>query len=77
MQVNFEDMLKSEMEEEAGKAQKFFGSEGHDVEHYIFATTCKNSTHLHDHAARLSKKMNFPIVYWGWGCISESIFPSL
>ncbi len=68
-----EKTLKEEMEEEASKAQKFFESESLDVETYIFATTFKNSTHLQNHATKLSNELEFPILYWGWGSISEVI----
>lgn len=71
--VNLEKKLKSEMKEEAQKAKKFFVSKALDVECYIFATTYKNCPHLQNHAAKLSKELDFPIVYWGWGSISEDI----
>ena len=64
--IALEKTLKDEMEAEASRAKKFFESESLDVQTYIFATTFKNSTHLQNHAAELSKELDFPIVYWGW-----------
>lgn len=66
------------MKEEALNAYNFFKDKP-PLRQYIFATTYKNTKHLQNYAAELTKEIGMPITYWGWQTITERVedFPDL